>query len=200
RARHAWLRAHGNARRAGEQADRADQGARRRRSDHPRPRRPGVDRTAGLEADELPLVDDVDPDRHPRAGRLRLKAALVRAEPAPDEAGAGNPRRRRRRLLGLPAATQPREHDRGGNERDPAQHHRRARARPSEVTLMQFAFTEEQELLRREAREVLANGGWGRHELDELGFLDRAVLFEEAGRANRGEEFFDSGVPENEWL
>ena len=65
---------------------------------------------------------------------------------------------------------------------------------------MQFAFTEEQELLRREAREVLANGGWGREELDELGFLDRAVLFEEAGRANRGEEFFDSAAPENEQL
>jgi alkylation response protein AidB-like acyl-CoA dehydrogenase len=65
---------------------------------------------------------------------------------------------------------------------------------------MQFAFTEEQELLRREAREVLANGGWGREELDELDFLDRAVLFEEAGRANRGEEFFDSGAPENEQL
>jgi len=65
---------------------------------------------------------------------------------------------------------------------------------------MQFAFTEEQELLRREAREVLANGGWGREELEELGFLDRAVLFEEAGRANRGEEFFDSSAPENERL
>ena len=39
---------------------------------------------------------------------------------------------------------------------------------------MQFAFTEEQDLLRREAREVLANGGWGRDELDELAFLDRA--------------------------
>jgi alkylation response protein AidB-like acyl-CoA dehydrogenase len=65
---------------------------------------------------------------------------------------------------------------------------------------MQFAFTEEQELLRREAREVLANGGWGRDELEELGFLDRAVLFEEAGRANRGEEFFDSDAPENEQL
>jgi alkylation response protein AidB-like acyl-CoA dehydrogenase len=63
---------------------------------------------------------------------------------------------------------------------------------------MQFAFTEEQDLLRREAREVLANGGWGREELDELGFLDRAVLFEEAGRANRGEEFFDPAAPENE--
>jgi alkylation response protein AidB-like acyl-CoA dehydrogenase len=65
---------------------------------------------------------------------------------------------------------------------------------------MQFAFTEDQELLRREARDVLANGGWGRDELAELGFLDRAVLFEEAGRANRGEEFFDSGAPEHERL
>ena len=65
---------------------------------------------------------------------------------------------------------------------------------------MQFAFTEDQELLRREARDVLANGGWGRDELAELGFLDRAVLFEEAGRANRGEEFFDAGAPELEQL
>jgi alkylation response protein AidB-like acyl-CoA dehydrogenase len=65
---------------------------------------------------------------------------------------------------------------------------------------MQFAFTEDQELLRREARHVLANGGWGRDELAELGFLDRAVLFEEAGRANRGEEFFDAAAPEHERL
>src|SRR5205823_13999246 len=127
-----------------------------------------------------------------------LEAALVGAEPASDEAGDGDPRRRRRRLLGPSAATEPREHDRSGDDRYPAQHHRRARARPPEVKLMQFAFTEEQELLGREAREVLANGGWRREELAELGFLDRAVLFEEAGRANRGEEFFDSGAPENE--
>jgi alkylation response protein AidB-like acyl-CoA dehydrogenase len=65
---------------------------------------------------------------------------------------------------------------------------------------MQFAFTDDQELLRREARSVLANGGWGRAELAELGFLDRAVLFEEAGRANRGEEFFDPDAPEQERL
>jgi alkylation response protein AidB-like acyl-CoA dehydrogenase len=65
---------------------------------------------------------------------------------------------------------------------------------------MQFAFTEDQELLRREARDVLVNGGWGRDELAELGFLDRAVLFEEAGRANRGEEFFDAAAPEHERL
>ena len=65
---------------------------------------------------------------------------------------------------------------------------------------MQFAFTEEQELLRREARAVLADGGWARDELAELDFLDRAVLFEEAGRANRGEEFFDANAPEDERL
>ena len=65
---------------------------------------------------------------------------------------------------------------------------------------MHFAFTEEQEMLRREARDVLANGGWGRDEVAELGFLDRAVLFEEAGRANRGEEFFDESGPREEQL
>jgi len=65
---------------------------------------------------------------------------------------------------------------------------------------MQFSFTEDQETLRREARNVLANGGWGRDELAELGFLDRAVLYEEAGRANRGDEFFDASAPENEQL
>src|SRR5215218_5353284 len=65
---------------------------------------------------------------------------------------------------------------------------------------MQFAFTEDQETLRREARTVMANGGWGRDEVAELGFLDRAVLYEEAGRANRGEEFFDDSTPQNEQL
>ena len=63
---------------------------------------------------------------------------------------------------------------------------------------MQFAFTEDQELLRREARGVLANGGWGREELAELDLLERAVVFEEAGRANRGEEFFAADGPEPE--
>src|SRR5215207_6791559 len=53
---------------------------------------------------------------------------------------------------------------------------------------MQFAFTDEQELLRREAREALGNGGWRRDDIAsaELGFIDQAVLYEEAGRANIG--------------
>ena len=67
---------------------------------------------------------------------------------------------------------------------------------------MQFAFTEEQELLRREAREALGNGGWTRDEVAgaELVFLDRAVLYEEAGRANVGESLFDDSRPEDEQL
>ena len=67
---------------------------------------------------------------------------------------------------------------------------------------MQFAFTEEQELLRREAREALGNGGWSRDEIAsaELGFLEQAVLFEEAGRANVGESLFDESRPEHERL
>jgi hypothetical protein len=67
---------------------------------------------------------------------------------------------------------------------------------------MQFAFTEEQELLRREAREVLGNGGWTREEIRgaELGFLEQAVLFEEGGRANLGESLFDDSRPAEEQL
>ena len=67
---------------------------------------------------------------------------------------------------------------------------------------MQFAFTEEQELLRREARDAFANGGWSREEIEgaELGFMDRAVLFEEAGRSNLGESLFDESRPREEQL
>jgi alkylation response protein AidB-like acyl-CoA dehydrogenase len=67
---------------------------------------------------------------------------------------------------------------------------------------VQFAFTEEQELLRREARDALQNGGWSREEIAgaELSFVDQAVLFEEAGRANVGESLFDESRPENERL
>jgi alkylation response protein AidB-like acyl-CoA dehydrogenase len=67
---------------------------------------------------------------------------------------------------------------------------------------MQFAFTEEQELLRREAREALGNGGWSRDDIAaaELGFVDQAILYEEGGRANLGESLFDEARPENERL
>jgi alkylation response protein AidB-like acyl-CoA dehydrogenase len=67
---------------------------------------------------------------------------------------------------------------------------------------MQFAFTEEQELLRREAREALGNGGWSRDDIAaaELGFVDKAILYEEGGRANLGESLFDEERPEDERL
>jgi alkylation response protein AidB-like acyl-CoA dehydrogenase len=67
---------------------------------------------------------------------------------------------------------------------------------------MQFAFTDEQELLRREAREALQNGGWSRDEIGAagLGLVDQAVLFEEAGRAGVGEALFDETRPEDERL
>jgi hypothetical protein len=67
---------------------------------------------------------------------------------------------------------------------------------------MKFAFTEEQELLRREAREALGNGGWTRDEIRgaELGFLDQAVLLEEAGRLGLGESIFDEARREDEQL
>jgi Acyl-CoA dehydrogenase, C-terminal domain len=67
---------------------------------------------------------------------------------------------------------------------------------------VRFAFTEEQELLRREAREVLGNGDWTREEIRDagLGFLEQAVLFEEGGRANLGESLFDDSRPEQEQL
>jgi hypothetical protein len=69
---------------------------------------------------------------------------------------------------------------------------------------MQFAFTEEQELLRREARQALSgNGesapdfaalGWTPDDLQEAGltFVDQAVLLEELGRAGHGAPFFES--------
>jgi Acyl-CoA dehydrogenase, C-terminal domain len=67
---------------------------------------------------------------------------------------------------------------------------------------VQFAFTDEQELLRREAREALGNGGWSRDDIAaaELGFMDQAVLYEEAGRVNLGESLFDESRPEDERL
>ena len=68
---------------------------------------------------------------------------------------------------------------------------------------MNFAFTEEQELLRREARRALDGGspdfaalGWTTEGLREagLGFVDQAVLLEEVGRAGHGAVFFETVV------
>ena len=100
-----------------------------------------VDRAAGRALHQLPLADDADEDRHPRPGGLRREALVVGGEPARDEARAraarprsAAPERQRERpagLLAAPAAALARQHDRGRHLRDPAQHHRRARARAS---------------------------------------------------------------------
>ena len=124
----------------------------RRRPDPPRPDRQRVGRAPGAEAHQLPLADEADPDRHPRPRGLRREAALVGAEPAADEARDGDPRGRGRRVLAPQQLRSRGNTIEAGTSRDPAQHHRRARARPPEESLVQFAFTEEQELLRREAR------------------------------------------------
>ena len=60
------------------------------------------------------------------AGRRRTSADEARARAA---RRGGDPRRR---LVALPAAAQPRQHDRGRHVGGPAQHRRRARARPPE--------------------------------------------------------------------
>ena len=87
----------------------------------------------------------VSAHRHPRPRGLGDQAALVGAEPAHDEARSRAARRGRdprRRLVALPAAPKPRQHDRGRHVGGPPQHRRRARARPSEGTVaMDFALT-----------------------------------------------------------
>ena len=191
------------------------QGARRDR-DAARRDRARVDRPPGRALHDLPLADDADQDRDPRPRGLGREALVVGGEPARDEARAGAARpggagRRRERLLAAPAAPLAREHDRGRHLRDPAQHHRRARARPSPESLMDFAFTQEQEELRREARAFLeANPEAPLAELRDLGwlgvsvpeergggglsFLDEAILFEEAGRALYSGPFLTTAV------
>ncbi len=78
------------------------------------------------------------------AGRVGGQAALERGQPAHHQARAVHrragvtARRRGRglgRLLAIRAAAQPRQHDRGGNVGDPAQHHRRTRRRAAQVPL-----------------------------------------------------------------
>ena len=97
----------------------------------------------------------------------------------------GGPGGRGRRVLAPPAAAQRGNTIEAGPPRSCATSSPSA-CSASGVALMQFAFTEEQELLRREAREALGNGGWSREDIAaaELGFVDQAILYEEAGRAN----------------
>ena len=69
----------------------AGKGARAARHTAPRQGRAGVDRAPGAQAHELPLADKARRDGHPRAGGLRLEAAVVGGEPAADEARSRDP-------------------------------------------------------------------------------------------------------------
>ena len=63
-----------------------------------------------------------------------------------------------RRALAAHLPSLARQLHRGRHHRDPAEHHRRARARPPErLSPMNFGFNEEQELLRSTARKFFDN-------------------------------------------
>src|SRR4029078_9978475 len=137
------------------------------------------------------------------------QAAVVGGEPARDKARARAPRSRCaapraaravRGLLDDAAAQKTRQNDRGGHVGDPPQHPGRARARPTEVALMDLSFTPLQDELRGQARgfleanteptwSQLAELGWtGAAVAEEHGgagltFLEEGLLHEEAGRA-----------------
>src|SRR5262249_18965601 len=163
-----------------------------------------VDRAAGAPLHELSGARCLRAHRRSRPRRVGRQAALVGGEPAAHEARAraawpgGHPRRR---LVEPPAAPQPRQHDRGRDVGSAPQHHRRTRARPPEVALMDFALSEDQLELKQAARAWLADRfpldrDWEKQddrwaELRELGWLDvaeaglgfveEALLLEELG-------------------
>ena len=95
RARHARLRARRRAREPDPEADHAGEGEGRDRGAARRDRA-RVDRAPGRPLHQLPLADDADEDRHPRAGRLGREALVVGGEPARDEARRSSCSARRR--------------------------------------------------------------------------------------------------------
>src|SRR6185295_2635507 len=88
--------------------------------DPPAPRRAA--RARGLDAQALRLRA-----RRPHRGLRGRAAGAARAGEPGQRAGAG------RASLVQPGAERAAVHDRGGHQRDPAQHHRRAGARPAKV-------------------------------------------------------------------
>src|SRR3954451_19120774 len=166
-----------------------------------------MDRASGAPLHELPLARHLRAHGHPRAGGLGRQAALVGAEPADDEARTRAARPggdHERWLVAPPAAPLARQHDRGRHLRGLEEHRRRARARPTEKPLMDFALNDIQQELKTQARAWLgerypldrdwdapADDRW--NELEELGWLDvaeadlgfveEALLLEEMGYA-----------------
>ena len=73
---------------------------------------------------------------------------------------AHDPRRVRRRPVGLRLPAHPRQYHRGRHVGNPAKHHRALRARPAEELLrghaMQFGLSETQQILKNSARKFFA--------------------------------------------
>ena len=102
-----------------------------------------------------------------------------------------------RRRLAVHVPPLARQLDRGRHDRDPEEHHRRARARPPErLDAMDFGFNEEQELLRNTARKFLENectSEFVRARMADAGGRHRRVL-EEARRAGLARADLSRGV------
>ena len=157
-------------------------------------------------SDELPRADAAD--RRPACPgpeALGLRSCTGRRPTSGSASSRWSCSARRRSSTATATATgstpaaQPRQHDRGRDVGDPPQHRRRARARaPEGARLVHFAFTDEQEPLRREARRWLderyppervaeladSEAGWDPAswaELAELGWLGVSVAEEEGG-------------------
>ena len=142
----------------------------------------------------------------PGPGGLADQVDVVGDQPAADPVRRRSARPRRadgRQPLVLRAAARPRQLDRGRHHRGAQEHRRRARARPArrpaEEAGMDFDLTEDQQEIKRVARELLARaladgagarGGRGRRlrrarcgrEMVELGWPGIAVAEEHGGQ------------------
>ena len=103
---------------------------------HPPAARPALHRGRGVAPQRLPRADRADEVRRSGPGGLAGQVALVGGQPGAHRAGHGHRRPAgpaRRRRVDLPLPARPRQLDRGGHDRDPQEHRRRARARPPEA-------------------------------------------------------------------
>src|SRR5207245_2739715 len=129
--------------------------------DHPSEDRRAVHQRRGAPPYRVKGLD-TDHEARPAGPRgLSAEAAVVADQPGADRAGDGHSRRRGAGLrlrLDLPLPARPRQLDRGWHDRDPEEHHRRARARPTEDALgglMNFDFTDDQQAIKATAHDLL---------------------------------------------
>ena len=111
--------------------------------------RAGLPRTRNPAPQHQPRADLALEDRHPRPRRLDAETLLERDEPAHAAGRAGDTRplrpaqRLRQRHVGVRLPARARQHHRGGHQRNPTQHHRRARARAAKKLLKEVMRTED---------------------------------------------------------